>query len=48
MNWTAGIIAIVIFWIPCMLLLAWLHRSNKRIDQEYREKLKEFEKRYGG
>ena len=47
MNWTTGIIAMVLLWVPCIAILVWMHRSNKRIDQEYKEKLADIEKRFG-
>lgn len=47
MNWPAGILAIVLMWIPCIAILVWMHRSNKKIDREYKEKLADIEKRFG-
>jgi len=47
MNWTAGILAIVLMWIPCAIILFRLHKLNKQIDQEYKEKLEEIKKQYG-
>lgn len=47
MNWTAGILAMILLWIPAIAILVWMHRSNKKIDQEYKEKLADIEKRFG-
>jgi hypothetical protein len=47
MNWTAGFLAMFLFWVPCIAIFVWMHRSNKKIDLEYKEKLKDIEKRYG-
>jgi hypothetical protein len=47
MNWTAGFLAMLLLWLPCIAILVWMHQSNKRIDREYKEKLAEIEKRFG-
>ncbi len=47
MNWTLGIFAMVVLWIPCIAIVAWMHYSNKKIDKEYKERLEEIRKRYG-
>jgi len=47
MNWTAGLLAMLLLWVPCIAILVWMHRSNKKIDQEYKEKLADIEKRFG-
>jgi hypothetical protein len=47
MNWTAGFLAMLLLWVPCIAILIWMHRSNKKIDQEYKEKLRDIENRYG-
>ncbi len=47
MNWTIGILAMILMWIPSIAILVWMYRSNKKIDQEYKEKLADIEKRFG-
>ncbi len=46
MNWTAGAIAFLLFFVPLAAILYSMHKSNKKIDQEYRERIAEIEKRY--
>jgi uncharacterized membrane protein len=45
-NWIAGAIAFVIFFAPMAAILYYMHQSNKKIDQEYKERIAEIEKRY--
>lgn len=47
MNWTAGIIAFLLLWVPCIFIVIHMHRSNARIDREYKEKLADIQRRYG-
>ncbi len=47
MNWIAGILALVFFWVPMMYILYRFHRDAVEIDRKYQERLKEIEKRYG-
>lgn len=47
MNWTAGILLLVLFYIPLMLIFYTFHKRNKEIDREYEEKIKQIEKRFG-
>lgn len=47
MNYTAGLLAFALLWIPSIGILIWLHNQNKKIDAEYKEKLADIKKRYG-
>ncbi len=44
MNWTAGILAFVLLYLPCMFVLFMMMRATKRADDEYRERMQEIEK----
>ena len=47
MNWTAGILAFLLFWVPMGIIFWRWHKENQRIDREYLERLREIERRYG-
>jgi hypothetical protein len=47
MNWTAGLLAMFLLWVPCIAIFVWMHQSSKKIDQEYKQKLARIEKRFG-
>ena len=47
MNWTAGILAFVLVYIPLMVIFYQFRKREKEIDHEYKEKIKQIEKRYG-
>jgi hypothetical protein len=47
MNWTAGILAMVLFWIPIIFLLYHFHKRDQEIERKYNETIKEINKRYG-
>ncbi len=47
MNWVAGILALVLLWLPLMAILINMHIQGKRIDREYKEKIRKIEERYG-
>lgn len=47
MNWTAGILAFVLLYVPIMVIFYRFHKRNKEIDREYEEKLEQIRKRYG-
>lgn len=47
MNWQAGILASVLFWVPLGCIFIWMRKRDQEIDREYREKIKQIEKRYG-
>lgn len=47
MNYTIGILAFILLYIPAMAILIWMHIRNREIDREYIEKMKEINKRYG-
>lgn len=47
MNWTAGILAFVLVYVPMMVIFYHFHKRNKEIDREYEEKLEQIRKRYG-
>lgn len=47
MNWTAGILAFVLVYVPMMVIFYRFHKRNKEIDREYEEKLEQIRKKYG-
>jgi len=47
MNWTAGILAFVLVYVPMMVVFYRFHKRNKEIDREYLEKLEAIKKKYG-
>lgn len=47
MNWTAGILALVLLYVPMMIVFYNFHKRNKEIDREYEEKLEAIKKKYG-
>jgi hypothetical protein len=47
MNWTAGLVAMVLLWVPCIAIAIWMHRANAKIDQEHKERMEEIRKRFG-
>lgn len=40
MNWVAGLLAFIIFWVPCILIIWQIDKKNRRADAEYAEKLR--------
>lgn len=48
MNWTAGIIAFVLFFIPMTILFVIWYKRDQAINREYEQKLKAIEERYYG
>ena len=47
MNWTAGILAFCLIYIPMAIIFVHFVKKNREIDREYNEKLKEIYKRNG-
>jgi pilus assembly protein TadC len=47
MNYIAGALAIVVLFIPLMVVLYTFHKRNKEIDRRYEEAMKQIKKRYG-
>ena len=47
MNYTAGILAFVLVYIPMMVIFYQFHKRDQEIDREYKEKLEAIRKRYG-
>lgn len=47
MNWTAGILAFILIWIPMLIIGYRFYRENQRIDRKYEEEMKQIKKRYG-
>ncbi len=47
MNWTAGILAFMLFWVPMAIIFVRFHKENKEIDRKYEEKIRKIEERYG-
>jgi hypothetical protein len=46
MNWIAGLIAFLLFYIPLMFIFVAWFKANKRAEQDYRESMKAIEKKY--
>jgi TRAP-type C4-dicarboxylate transport system permease large subunit len=47
MNYTAGIIAVLVLFIPLMIVLYTFHKRNREIDRKYEEEMKRIRKQYG-
>ncbi len=47
MNWTAGILAFLLFWVPMAVIFVRFHKQNKEIDRQYEEKMRRIEERFG-
>ena len=47
MNYAAGIIVVVVLFIPMMIVFYTVHKRNKEIDRKYEEEMKRIRKRYG-
>ncbi len=47
MNWCAGILALLLLWVPMAVIFWRWHRENRRIDQEYAMRMREIERKYG-
>jgi hypothetical protein len=47
MNWTAGILAFILFWVPMGIIFVRFHKQNKEIDRRIEEKMRRIEERYG-
>lgn len=47
MNWTAGILAFILFWVPMAIIVVRFHKENKEIDRKYEEKIRRIEERFG-
>lgn len=47
MNWTAGILAFVLFFIPTIVIFYRFHKRNQEIDRKYEEAIEQIKKRYG-
>lgn len=47
MNWTTGLLAFVLVYVPISFIFYRFHKRNKEIDREYEQRLEEIKKRYG-
>lgn len=47
MNWTAGLLAFILLWVPVICIVCWMQKRDREIEREYKEKIKQIEKRYG-
>jgi len=47
MNWTAGILAFCLLWIPMVFIFVRFIKRDREIEQEYKEKLKDIYERHG-
>lgn len=46
MNWTAGILAFVLVYVPIAVIFYRLHKSNQAIDRQYKQAIADIKKRY--
>ena len=47
MNYTAGIIAGAVLFIPMIIVFYTVHKRNKEIDRKYEEEMKCIKQKYG-
>lgn len=47
MNWSTGILAFVLIYVPMMIIFYRFHTANKEIDRKYEEEMKRIRKKYG-
>jgi hypothetical protein len=47
MNWTAGILAFVLVYVPMMIVFYRFMKANKEIDRKYEEEMKRIRKTHG-
>lgn len=47
MNWTTGIVAFILVYIPMMVIFYQFRKRDQEADRKYEEKIKQIEKRYG-
>ena len=40
MNWTAGILAFLLFYVPLFFIYRNFKKNNERTDDEYRSRMK--------
>lgn len=46
-NYLLITLLLFVYIIPTIMIVQWVDRQNKRSDEEYRQKIKEIESRYG-
>ena len=46
LNWTAGILAFVLLFIPMVVIFYRFHKRNQEIDRKYEEAIEQIKKRY--
>ena len=47
MNWTAGILAFVLIYIPMAIVFYRFHKQSKKIDRKYEQRMEQIKKKYG-
>lgn len=47
MNWQAGILAFILFWVPMIAIYIILCKRDRQIEQAYEDRMKQIKKRYG-
>ena len=47
MNWTAGILAFILIYIPMAIVFYRFRKQSKEIDRNYEEAMTRIRKRYG-
>jgi hypothetical protein len=48
MNWEAGILAFILFWVPMAIIFVRFHKQDKEIDRKYEQQMKEIKEKYYG
>lgn len=41
MNWQAGILAVVLFYVPMIIVAVILYKRDKEFDRKYEERMKQ-------
>jgi hypothetical protein len=42
MNWQAGILAVLLFYVPVIIVAVLLYKKDKEFNRKYEERMKEF------
>ena len=41
MNWQAGILAVVLFYVPMIIVAVILYKRDREFERKYRERMKQ-------
>ena len=47
MNWTLGILAFVLLYVPMMFIFYTFHKRDQEINRKYEEEIEHIRKTYG-